>query len=76
MGAGRNLHPKRLGHSYAFPRLGGEEPKVYPEVPPRVEYALTDRGRSFMPVMQQLMDWAYDNLYDIVTDRERYYGQD
>ncbi len=50
--------------------------KVYPEVPPRVEYALTDRGRSFMPVMQQLMDWAYDNLHDIVTDRERYYGQD
>jgi len=44
--------------------------------PPRVEYALTDRGRSFMPVMQQLMDWAYNNLHDIVTDRERYYGQD
>jgi DNA-binding HxlR family transcriptional regulator len=50
--------------------------KVYAEVPPRVEYALTERGRSFLPVMQQLMDWAYNNLHDIVTDRERYYGQD
>lgn len=46
---------------------------VYPEMPPRVEYALTDRGHSFMPVMHQLMDWAYHNLHDIVTDRERYY---
>ena len=49
--------------------------KVYPEVPPRVEYALTDRGQSFIPVMHQLMDWAYNNLHDIVTDREKYYGQ-
>ena len=49
--------------------------KVFPEVPPRVEYALTARGRGFMPVMQQLMDWAYDNLHDIVSDREKYYGK-
>ena len=46
--------------------------KVYPEMPPRVEYELTDRGRSFMPVMQQLMDWAYHNLHAIITDREQY----
>ena len=46
--------------------------KVYPEMPPRVEYALTERGQSFMPVIRQLLDWAYDNLHDIVSDRERY----
>ena len=46
--------------------------KVYPEMPPRVEYELTDRGRSFMPVIQQLMDWAYHNLHAIITDRENY----
>lgn len=45
---------------------------VYPEMPPRVEYALTERGKSFMPVMQQLMDWAYNNLHAIVTNREKY----
>lgn len=48
--------------------------KVYPEMPPRVEYELTDRGLSFMPVMKQLMDWAYQNLHAIVTGREAYYG--
>lgn len=45
---------------------------VYPEMPPRVEYALTLRGQSFMPVMRQLMDWAYNNLHDILSDRESY----
>ncbi len=45
---------------------------VYPEMPPRVEYTLTPRGSSFMPVMEQLMDWAYHNLHDIVADREKY----
>lgn len=46
--------------------------RVYAEMPPRVEYELTERGLSFMPVMQQLMDWAYHNLHAIVSDREKY----
>lgn len=45
---------------------------VYPEMPPRVEYALTERGQSFMPVMRQLLDWAFNNLHDIVADREKF----
>ncbi|MBP5758886.1 MAG: helix-turn-helix transcriptional regulator [Bacteroidales bacterium] len=45
---------------------------VYPEMPPRVEYALTERGQSFMPVMRQLLDWAFNNLNDIVADREKF----
>lgn len=49
---------------------------VYPEMPPRVEYALTERGRSFLPLMRQLIDWAYHNLHDIVSDRQQYYGED
>ena len=49
--------------------------KVYPEVPPRVEYSLTDRAQSLMPLLHQLMDWAYHNLHDIVTDREKYCAQ-
>ena len=32
--------------------------KVYPEVPPRVEYALTPRGESLMPHLTALIGWV------------------
>ena len=32
--------------------------EVYNEVPPRVEYSLTDIGRSFIPVMVNIMEWG------------------
>lgn len=31
---------------------------VYPEVPPKVEYSLTERGRSLAPVIAALKSWA------------------
>lgn len=31
---------------------------VYPQVPPRVEYALTDLGRALGPAMAELIDWT------------------
>ena len=31
---------------------------VFAEVPPRVEYELTDKGISFIPVLDQLVGWA------------------
>lgn len=42
--------------------------KVYPEVPPRVEYQLTDTGKSLMPFLTQLIGWAKDHFDDVVTD--------
>jgi len=36
--------------------------QVYPEVPPRVEYGLTEKGRSLMPSLQNLIDWAEMNM--------------
>ena len=45
--------------------------KVYPEVPPRVEYALTPRGESLMPHLTALIGWAEENFDAILEDRER-----
>ncbi len=44
----------------------------YAEVPPRVEYSLTDMGRSFMQPMQTLINWADANHQQIVTSRAEY----
>ena len=34
---------------------------AYPEVPPRVEYSLTELGHSFMDNIEPLVKWAIDN---------------
>lgn len=34
--------------------------KVYAEVPPRVEYSLTELGQSLKPVLDALSDWGED----------------
>ena len=35
--------------------------KMYPEVPPRVEYTLTERGSSLVEVLDKLCDWGMEN---------------
>lgn len=44
---------------------------VYAEVPPRVEYSLTERGLSFIPLVEGLIGWAKDNMAGIMKDRQK-----
>jgi DNA-binding HxlR family transcriptional regulator len=46
--------------------------KVYPEVPPKVEYHLTDRAETLIPLLSSLLHWAIDNMEDIIKDRVAY----
>jgi len=43
--------------------------KLYAEVPPRVEYRLTDMGESFIPHLQTLVDWAMEHSEKIMEGR-------
>ena len=45
---------------------------LYPEIPPRVEYELTDLGRSLLPHIEQLAIWAEKNMEAILKNREKY----
>ncbi len=47
------------------------ERTVYAEVPPRVEYFLTDRSESLLPHLNSLIGWAKDNMVAILKDRKR-----
>lgn len=42
---------------------------VYPQIPPKVEYKLTPRGKSLIPHLQALIIWANDNMSDIRESR-------
>ena len=46
--------------------------EMFAEVPPRVEYRLTERGRSFLPALNGIVNWAVDNIADILTDRGKH----
>lgn len=43
--------------------------KVYAEVPPRVEYCLTDTGFSLMPHVESLVGWALEHIDEILNRR-------
>lgn len=35
--------------------------REYPQIPPKVEYSLTERGRTLIPVLDLMCDWACEN---------------
>ena len=42
--------------------------EVFPEVPPRVEYSLTETGKSLMPAITALIEWGQEHFKEVVTD--------
>jgi len=46
--------------------------KVYPEIPPKVEYSLTEIGKELVPIIGELTAWASKNLPTIIQHREQY----
>ncbi|MGB3181730.1 MAG: helix-turn-helix domain-containing protein [Cyclobacteriaceae bacterium] len=36
--------------------------KVYPEVPPRVEYSMTPHGRSIWPILNEMARWGQEHI--------------
>ena len=45
--------------------------RFYQEVPPRVEYSLTDTGRSLVPIIVKLTEWAQNNMKTIIEHRSK-----
>lgn len=46
--------------------------KVYPVVPPMVEYSLTPLGTSLNQVLKSLCEWSTENFHQVEWARENY----
>lgn len=45
--------------------------ELYPDVPPRVEYSVSEFGKTLLPHVQSLIDWGRENFDTIIKNRER-----
>lgn len=45
--------------------------QLYPDVPPRVEYSVTDFGRTLLPHVEALINWGRDNFDQIMQNRKQ-----
>jgi len=41
--------------------------KMYNEIPPRVEYSLTNTGKKLMPAVKMMVDWALEHFEEITS---------
>lgn len=58
-----DISPKVLsGHLKTLESIGLLKRILYAEVPPRTEYELTELGKSLIPILNQLSEWARRNL--------------
>lgn len=50
--------------------------RVYPTVPPAVEYSLTPLGRSLLAPINVLAQWANENMAEVMKAREAFKAED
>ncbi len=43
--------------------------EVYEEIPPKVEYTLTEYGKSLIPIMEMLFKWGKEQLIRLNNDK-------
>lgn len=48
---------------------------VYAQVPIRVDYELTDIGKTLVPIILELTDWAQNNMKPILSHRKKHQEQ-
>jgi DNA-binding HxlR family transcriptional regulator len=46
--------------------------KMFPEIPPRVEYSLSNIGKELIPHIQNLTQWAVKHMPEITKSRDKY----
>ncbi len=39
--------------------------KVYPQVPPKVEYSITDHGKTLLPVLETMHKWGQNHMAQV-----------
>jgi DNA-binding HxlR family transcriptional regulator len=44
--------------------------EVYPVVPPKVEYSLTEQGKSWMPILDAMYEWGKDYMENVLEKHE------
>lgn len=58
-----NVNPKTITkHLRDLENYKIIEREVFPEVPPRVEYSLTESGTALIPVLESITDWASEYM--------------
>ena len=46
--------------------------ELFPDVPPRTEYSVTDFGKTLLPHVESLLNWGRDNFDTIMSNRQKH----
>ena len=69
----RGISPKVLTQTLrALERDGLVRREIFPEIPPRVEYSLTELGKELVDPIATIRDWAVAHMERVITARETY----